>query len=101
MTWVPQQLVGAYVGQELTLACNTEAFPKSINYWVNEQGDMIVSGQECYGSVVFLCCLWKLLDSPVGLVMVLRRDCKCTRSHVISHSVDIIIPFLVFRYLVS
>ncbi|XP_050717275.1 lachesin-like [Eriocheir sinensis] len=43
MTWVPQQLVGAYVGQELTLACNTEAFPKSINYWTNEHGDMIVS----------------------------------------------------------
>ncbi|XP_063858926.1 lachesin-like isoform X1 [Scylla paramamosain] len=43
MTWVPQQLVGAYVGQELTIACNTEAFPKSINYWTNEEGDMIIS----------------------------------------------------------
>ncbi|XP_042878938.1 lachesin-like isoform X1 [Penaeus japonicus] len=44
MAWVPQQLEGAYVGQELTIECHTEAYPKSINYWTNTKGDMIVTG---------------------------------------------------------
>lgn len=60
MTWVPQQLVGAYVGQELTLACNTEAFPKSINYWTNKDGDMIVSGQEFVLYFTFLSLSWSV-----------------------------------------
>ncbi|XP_042859449.1 lachesin-like, partial [Penaeus japonicus] len=45
VAWVPQQLEGAYVGQELTIECHTEAFPKSINYWTNTKGDMIVAGE--------------------------------------------------------
>ncbi|KAK4298259.1 hypothetical protein Pmani_029381 [Petrolisthes manimaculis] len=46
MTWVPQQLEGAYVGQEdLTMECHTEAFPNSINYWTNPNGDMVVTGE--------------------------------------------------------
>lgn len=44
MAWVPQQLEGAYIGQELTIECHTEAYPKSINYWTNTKGDMIVTG---------------------------------------------------------
>ncbi|XP_063587794.1 lachesin-like [Penaeus indicus] len=44
MAWVPQQLEGAYIGQELTIECHTEAYPKSINYWTNTKGDMIVAG---------------------------------------------------------
>nr|XP_045593504.1 MAM domain-containing glycosylphosphatidylinositol anchor protein 1-like [Procambarus clarkii] len=43
VAWVPQQLEGAYLGQELTIECHTEAFPKSINYWTNTNGDMIVA----------------------------------------------------------
>lgn len=34
----PSQLVGAPKGTEVTLECNVEAFPKSINYWVRESG---------------------------------------------------------------
>jgi len=44
MMTIPHQLEGAYVGQEVTLECHTEAHPKSINYWTNERGDMIISG---------------------------------------------------------
>ncbi|XP_045135901.1 neurotrimin-like [Portunus trituberculatus] len=44
MAWVPQQLEGAYIGQELTIECRTEAFPKSLNYWTGPSGDMIVAG---------------------------------------------------------
>ncbi|CAL4226435.1 unnamed protein product, partial [Meganyctiphanes norvegica] len=43
VAWVPQQLEGAYIGQELTIECHTEAYPKSINYWTNTKGDMIVA----------------------------------------------------------
>ncbi|XP_066990284.1 lachesin-like [Macrobrachium rosenbergii] len=52
VAWVPQQLEGAYIGQELTIECHTEAFPKSINYWTNTQGDMIVAGDRYEPTVV-------------------------------------------------
>lgn len=45
-TWVPNQLVGGYLGGEVILECNTEAFPKSINYWSTAEGDMISSGDK-------------------------------------------------------
>ncbi|KAF7271305.1 hypothetical protein GWI33_015803 [Rhynchophorus ferrugineus] len=41
MVWIKNQLVGAYEGQQVTLECHLEAFPKSINYWINERGEMI------------------------------------------------------------
>ncbi|XP_068214608.1 lachesin-like [Palaemon carinicauda] len=52
VAWVPQQLEGAYIGQELTIECHTEAFPKSINYWTNTQGDMIVAGDRYEPTVI-------------------------------------------------
>ncbi|XP_066940800.1 lachesin-like [Macrobrachium rosenbergii] len=63
MAWVPQQLEGAYVGQELTIECHTEAFPKSINYWTNNNGDMIVAGER-YEPIV--------ADSSYKIYMKLR-----------------------------
>ncbi|XP_050422498.1 lachesin-like isoform X2 [Adelges cooleyi] len=33
MIWVPNQLVGAPAGTDVTIDCQTEAHPKSINYW--------------------------------------------------------------------
>lgn len=44
MLSIPNQLEGAYIGQDVTLECHTEAYPDSINYWTTEHGDMIVSG---------------------------------------------------------
>lgn len=41
MIWIPNQLVGAPSGQEVTLECFTEAHPKSINYWTRGQGVII------------------------------------------------------------
>ncbi|XP_071516073.1 lachesin-like isoform X2 [Panulirus ornatus] len=46
VAWVPQQLEGASLGQELVLECHTEAFPRSINYWTNPKGDLIVAGTQ-------------------------------------------------------
>nr|XP_024217471.1 lachesin [Halyomorpha halys] len=34
MIWVPNQLVGAPAGTDVTIECNTEAYPKAISYWV-------------------------------------------------------------------
>ncbi|CAO1363115.1 unnamed protein product [Diamesa hyperborea] len=44
MLSIPNQLEGAYLGQEVILECHTEAYPASINYWTTERGDMIISG---------------------------------------------------------
>ncbi|XP_055630609.1 lachesin-like isoform X2 [Toxorhynchites rutilus septentrionalis] len=40
---VPNQLVGAPLGTDVTLICNVEASPKAINYWQRENGEMIIS----------------------------------------------------------
>ncbi|EFN87755.1 Lachesin [Harpegnathos saltator] len=40
---VPNQLVGAPLGTDVVLECFVEASPKSINYWVNDKGAMIIS----------------------------------------------------------
>ncbi|XP_037039656.1 lachesin [Bradysia coprophila] len=34
MIWVPNQLVGAPTGTDVTIDCNTEAHPKAIIYWI-------------------------------------------------------------------
>lgn len=34
MISVQNQLVGASLGQAVTLDCHSEAYPKSINYWM-------------------------------------------------------------------
>jgi hypothetical protein len=52
MIWVQNQLVGAHEGQQMTLECHSEAYPKSINYWTREKGDIIAQGE--YNSVLFI-----------------------------------------------
>ncbi|XP_046399099.1 lachesin-like isoform X3 [Ischnura elegans] len=34
MIWVPNQLVGAPAGTDVTIECHTEAYPRAISYWV-------------------------------------------------------------------
>ncbi|CAG2060934.1 unnamed protein product, partial [Timema podura] len=41
MIWIQNQLVGAHEGQQMTLECHSEAYPKSINYWTREKGEII------------------------------------------------------------
>lgn len=41
MIWIPNQLIGAPLGGEVVMVCNTEAYPISINYWTLESGDLI------------------------------------------------------------
>ncbi|XP_054267447.1 lachesin-like isoform X2 [Macrosteles quadrilineatus] len=44
MITIQNQLVGAMLGQSMTLECHSEAYPKSINYWTRDKGDIIAHG---------------------------------------------------------
>ncbi|XP_046477409.1 limbic system-associated membrane protein isoform X1 [Neodiprion pinetum] len=44
MIWVQNQLVGAREGQQMTLGCHSEAYPKSINYWTRDEGQIVPQG---------------------------------------------------------
>lgn len=39
--WIQNQMVGAYEGQHVVLECYSEAYPKSINYWTTENGEIV------------------------------------------------------------
>ena len=44
MFWIPSQREAVFVDQEsVTVECHSEAFPKSINYWINNKGAMLQS----------------------------------------------------------
>ncbi|EGI68765.1 Lachesin [Acromyrmex echinatior] len=49
MIWIQNQLVGAQEGQQMTLECHSEAFPKSINYWTRENNVIIANGSDICG----------------------------------------------------
>ncbi|GFY52340.1 ig-like domain-containing protein [Trichonephila inaurata madagascariensis] len=51
MISVPNQLIGASIGEDATLDCNTEAYPMSINYWTKENSMMIVSNSKYITSI--------------------------------------------------
>ncbi|XP_050321424.1 opioid-binding protein/cell adhesion molecule homolog isoform X2 [Bactrocera neohumeralis] len=44
MVWIQNQLVGAATGQNIALECQSEAYPKSINYWTKNY-TIIVPGE--------------------------------------------------------
>lgn len=44
MIWIQNQLVSSVLGQQVTLECHSEAFPKSINYWTRDDGRIISQG---------------------------------------------------------
>ncbi|KAI8438361.1 hypothetical protein MSG28_010920 [Choristoneura fumiferana] len=41
---VPNQLVGAPTGTDVTLQCHVEASPKAINYWTRENDTILKNG---------------------------------------------------------
>ncbi|CAL1263931.1 unnamed protein product [Larinioides sclopetarius] len=51
MISIPNQLIGASIGEDATLDCNTEAYPMSINYWTKENSMMIVSNSKYITSI--------------------------------------------------
>ncbi|KAG6461292.1 lachesin [Manduca sexta] len=43
---IPNQLVGAPLGTDVTLECYVESSPKSINYWVRDSNEMVISSSK-------------------------------------------------------
>lgn len=79
MLSIPNQLEGAYVGQDVVLECHTEAYPASINYWTTERGDMIISGNErgddeCLLMRNFSFIIFAHLQIPRGRAINLRQS---------------------------
>jgi hypothetical protein len=48
MIWVPNQLVGAPAGTNVTIDCHTEAYPRAISYWVYE--NVMILATKKYGT---------------------------------------------------
>lgn len=46
MITVQNQLIGAVEGKGVTLDCESEAYPKSINYWTRERGEIVPPGEQ-------------------------------------------------------
>ncbi|XP_022245799.1 lachesin-like isoform X2 [Limulus polyphemus] len=44
--WVPNQLVGAHVGEIASLDCHSEAYPVSINFWKKTGSEVILSNKK-------------------------------------------------------
>ena len=44
MIWIPNQLIGVRLGDQVILECKSEAFPKSINYWTRDTDQIIPKG---------------------------------------------------------
>ncbi|GBM19082.1 Lachesin [Araneus ventricosus] len=44
--WIPNQLVGAVAGRDVSLDCHTEAYPASINYWGKRANEMIITNDK-------------------------------------------------------
>lgn len=45
MISISNQLVGAKEGSKVTLECLSEAYPRSINYWTKENGEIVPQGR--------------------------------------------------------
>ncbi|XP_050536347.1 lachesin-like [Daktulosphaira vitifoliae] len=48
MVWIQNQLVGAFIGDRLSLECLVEAFPKPINYWSSDNGNILLPQDDNY-----------------------------------------------------
>ncbi|CAD7086328.1 unnamed protein product [Hermetia illucens] len=44
MITVQNQLIGAVEGRDISLECQSEAYPRSINYWTRERGEIVPQG---------------------------------------------------------
>lgn len=55
--WIQYQLIGAYDGQQVTLECYSQAFPKSINYWAKDNSGEIIH----HSKYIILICILNTL----------------------------------------
>ncbi|XP_031337228.1 lachesin-like [Photinus pyralis] len=45
---VDKQLLGTYDGFSVTIECHSEAYPKSINYWTKDNGDIVPQNEKFF-----------------------------------------------------
>lgn len=77
MLSIPNQLEAAYIGQDVTLECHTEAYPTSINYWTTERGDMIVSGNFNCDTITFIHMIMLIRKEQNFLYTILEENENC------------------------
>lgn len=65
MIAIQNQLVGAAIGQTIALECQSEAYPKSINYWMKNR-EIIIPG--LYKSIDGLLCITYTSDNCTSAV---------------------------------
>lgn len=70
MFWIPSQLEGAYVGQDVTIECHSEAFPDSINYWVKKDGVMLLLSKSTLSVLI--------VYSTIGIAKHVYQAMLCT-----------------------
>lgn len=46
MIWIPEQLIGAVLGSDVSLSCTTEAHPVSINYWTKDDEEALLASDK-------------------------------------------------------
>ncbi|GFY63201.1 lachesin [Trichonephila inaurata madagascariensis] len=46
MILIPSQLIGANLGEDVTLVCNLESYPRSVTYWVITGGIVIITNNK-------------------------------------------------------
>ncbi|CAL1288099.1 unnamed protein product [Larinioides sclopetarius] len=46
MILIPSQLIGASLGEDVTLVCNLESYPRSVTYWVIAGGIVIITNNK-------------------------------------------------------
>ncbi|XP_035212572.1 lachesin-like isoform X2 [Stegodyphus dumicola] len=44
MVWIPNQLIGAPLGSDITLDCNLELHPRAVTFWTKEHVHIVSSG---------------------------------------------------------
>ncbi|KFM65868.1 Kazal-type serine protease inhibitor domain-containing protein 1, partial [Stegodyphus mimosarum] len=59
MVWIPNQLVGAPIGTDVSLDCNLESYPQSVTYWNREGGTMVLTNDK-YNSLLMNTGLYKV-----------------------------------------
>lgn len=74
MIWIPNQLIGAGEGQQITLECISEAYPKSINYWTRDLDEIVPQGKlNIYHSAAHIAAIAKYISSVMQSIMFIRN----------------------------
>lgn len=60
MIWIPNQLVGVALGNDVSLDCHLESFPEPVTYWTKGPNHTVVLSGENLDSVVMRSGMYKI-----------------------------------------